>query len=187
MTHPVYPTLLLAIFAAAAPAAQIWTVRIEEPTAIERRTGELVRVPLAKLGGHKSGFRVAAPGGREVPVQIDGAHLLFPADVMGGQVVEYTVSCCTKERPAEPRVTVRRMASGRIEMANGRVRLVIDPEKAAIVEAYNLTAGAQRAVNLVETTPDERDRNDIHDTSQRATGPASPVPGPNTGWTALGL
>ncbi|MBA3973245.1 MAG: hypothetical protein C0504_03380 [Candidatus Solibacter sp.] len=185
MTSPVYPTLLLAICATAAPAAQIWTVRIEEPTGIERRTGELVRVPLAKLGGHKSGFRVAAPGGREVPVQIDGGHLIFPADVMGAQLVEYTISCCAKPRTPEPAVTVRRMASGRIEMANGRVRLVIDPDKASIIEAYNLTAGPQRAVNLVETTPDERDRNDIHDTSQRATGPASPVPGPNHGWTAL--
>lgn len=172
--------------AVVAPAAQIWTVRIEEPTGIERRSGELVRVPIGKLGGHRSGFRVGAPGGREVPAQVSGAELIFPAGVMGGQVVEYTVYCCTEARAAEPRVTVRRMASGRIEMKNSRVRLVVDPQRAAIVEAYNLSAGPQRVLNLVESTPDERDQNDIHDTSQKVSGPASPVPGPNTGWTALG-
>lgn len=184
MTKPVYLTLL-AVTQVVLPAAQTWTIRIEEPTGIERRTGEVVRIPLARLGGHRAGFSAAAPGGGEVPVQVSGDELLFPVNAMGGQVVEYKVLCCNQTNSSEPRVTVRRMASGRIEMRNERVRLVVNPETAAIVEAYNLSAGPQRVLNLAETTPDQRDPNDIHDTSQKVTRPASPVAGPNQGWTAV--
>ncbi|HPT28509.1 MAG TPA: glycoside hydrolase family 2 TIM barrel-domain containing protein, partial [Bryobacteraceae bacterium] len=190
MTKLVYLTLLLttclSLHAGPPAGARAWTVRVEEPTGIERRTGELVRVPLAKLGGYPAGFRVSAPGDTEVPVQVSGGELLFPVSLMGGQVAEYKVVCCSQTNSPAPRVTVRRMASGRIEMRNERVRLVVNPETAAIVEAYNLSAGPQRILNLVETTPDQRDPNDIHDTSQKVTGPALPVAGPNQGWTALG-
>jgi hypothetical protein len=53
----------------------------------------------------------------------------------------------------------------RVELGNARFRLLIDTGVAAIVEAYSLTAGPQRMLNLVETTPEE---------------------GENTGWTSLG-
>ena len=80
--------------AMAAQAAEGWLVRVEEPTGIERRTEELARVPLAKLGGHRQGFQVQGPGGRAVAWQVLGQELLFPVNVMGGQVAEYRVSCC---------------------------------------------------------------------------------------------
>jgi beta-mannosidase len=185
MRLSVYRMLAAALLASPAPAARIWTVRLEEPTGIERRDRETVRVPLARLGGNRSGFRVWGVRGREVPWQVDGDSLLFPASAMGGEQVEYKVSCCRQQPAPPPGVRLAHMASGRIEMDNGLVRLVLDPASGRIVEAYNLTAGPARALNLVERTPDGRDPNDIHKDPPLVTGPASPVPGPNEGWGPL--
>ena len=179
-------TVYLMAVAMAAQAAEGWVVRVEEPTGIERRTGELARVPLAKLGGHRQGFRVRGPGESAVAWQVMGEELLFPVDVMGGQVVEYRVSCCTGGQPALPaELKVGRLPSGRWELANSRLRVVLDAGTGRIVEAYALQAGPQRVLNLVETTPDQRDPNDIHTKPASVTGPASPVAGPNEGWSAL--
>jgi beta-mannosidase len=172
--------------AMAAQAAEGWLVRVEEPTGIERRTGELARVPLAKVGGHRQGFQVQGPGGRTVVWQVLGQELLFPVNVMGGQVAEYRVSCCTAGQPAFPTdLKAGRLPSGRWELANSRLRVVLDAGTGRIVEAYALQAGPQRSLNLVETTPDQRDPNDIHHKPAEVTGPASPVAGPNEGWSAL--
>jgi beta-mannosidase len=59
-------------------------------------------------------------------------------------------------------------------------------QKGAVVEAYNLSAGPQRVLNLVETTPERPDPNDIHSDEKRPEGPATPVGGENDGWRALG-
>jgi hypothetical protein len=56
----------------------VWTFRIEEPTGIERRTNELVRVPLERLGNHGAGYRVVDPQGREVAAVVDAGRLVFP-------------------------------------------------------------------------------------------------------------
>ena len=39
--------LLLAV--TASPAAQVWSVRVEEPTGLYRRVGEVIAVPIAKV------------------------------------------------------------------------------------------------------------------------------------------
>ena len=69
MNRPSVYLNLLVLFLAAitAQAAQTWTVRLEEPTGIERRDGEVVRVRLAKIGQHRTGYRVTGPGGIELP------------------------------------------------------------------------------------------------------------------------
>ena len=54
----------------------------------------------------------------------------------------------------------------RVEIGNSRFRVVVDRGAPAIVEAYSLTAGPQRMLNLVETTPD--------------------TPWTNNGWSTLG-
>ncbi|NWF83167.1 MAG: hypothetical protein HXY18_04980, partial [Bryobacteraceae bacterium] len=75
MRSTVYWILAGCQAAAIAPAAQVWTVRVEEPTGIERRDGELARVPLSRIGNSRDGFRVVDARGRELPWQADGANL----------------------------------------------------------------------------------------------------------------
>lgn len=183
-----YTKLLAALAVAAWPAAAaVWTVRLEEPTGIERRMAEVVRVPLGKVGGHASGYRVADPRGREVPAEVRGGFLIFPATLMGGAVAEYHVACCRpRTGPLASGVSATRMPSGRVELKNAKLRVVLDPRTGLIVEAYALQAGPQRILNLVETTPDQRDPHDIQPPGSPAPqGPASPVAGPNSGWGPL--
>ncbi len=168
-------------------AAQVWTVRVEEPTGIERRDAELAAVPLAKVGGHAGGYRIADPGGHELPWQTSQGRLLFPVTLMGGQMAEYRVFCCEAvSRRFKQQAAARKLPSGRLEIANSRLRVLVDAGTGRIVEAYNLSAGANRVLNLVETTPDTKDPNDIHDKEPLPAGPPSPVPGPNEGWSDLG-
>jgi len=169
-------------------AANVWTVRIEEPTGIERRTDELVRIPLDKVGGHTDGYRVADAQGREVPAVVDGGSLVFPATVIGAGVAEYRVMCCEKRAGRlREQVSLYRMSSGRIELKNDLVRLVLDPRTAQVVEAFNLQAGEARVLNLVERTPDEKDKNDMYDESPvMKDRSGTPVKGENGGWEALG-
>jgi hypothetical protein len=138
-------TLLLAGTA----AAQVWTVRIEEPTGLYRRTDEVVRVPLAKVGSHRTGYVVTDPKRRQQPWQVSGADLLFPASVVPGELPEYRVTCCTAQ-PAkfESRIVLRRVGMRRVELANSRFRLTIDTGIPAITEAYSLTA--RHALNYVD-------------------------------------
>lgn len=178
--------LLLFLAGGCGQAAQTWTVRLEEPTGIERRDAEIVRVPLAKVGGRRAGYRVTDPSGKELPWQVLGEDLLFPATLIGGQMSDYRVSCCESVPGEFPRqVSARWLPSGRIELANSRLRVLLDPATGHIVEAYPLLAGPQRSLNLVELTPDQRDRDDIHATGPKVTGPPSPLAGPNGGWSAL--
>lgn len=169
-------------------AAQVWTVRVEEPTGIERRTNELVRVPLERLGNHTAGYRVVDSQGREVAAVVDAGRLAFPVTVMGGAVAEYKVMCCeTRSGRLPERVSLLRLSSGRIELKNELVRLVLDPQTGRIIEAYNLQAGAARVLNLVERTPDEKDKYDMYEPSPVMTDRSgTPVKGPNDGWEPLG-
>ena len=52
----------------------------------------------------------------------------------------------------------RRLGTSRLEVGNARFTAVLNLGKdgtvPAIVEAYNRSAGEQRMLNLVETTPD---------------------------------
>lgn len=188
--HNIVYRMLIAALAGGLPmtAASVWTVRVEEPTGIERRDGELVRVPLEKVGGHREGYRVADGQGREVAAVIEDGRLVFPVSVMGAGVAEYRVMCCEK-RPGRLReqVSVYRLSSGRIELKNELVRLVVDPRTGQVVEAFNLRAGEARMLNLVERTPDEKDPYDMYEPSPvMVDRSGTPVGGPNGGWEALG-
>src|SRR6266508_4586867 len=135
--------LLLALCAAAPlGAARIWKVRLEEPTGLYRRIGEVVAVPLNRVGGHRTGFTVTDPAGTELPWQVAGEELLLPASLMPGELPEYRVACCAAG-PAprfENRILLRRAGMRRVELGNQRFRAVIDIGVPAIVEAYSLTA-----------------------------------------------
>jgi beta-mannosidase len=175
-------------------AAQVWTVRVEEPTGLYRRTGEIVAVPLAKLGAKAGPFTVIDAARREQPWQLAKDELLFPVSLMPGDLPAYRVACCDAVRTGEFRneIVLRRLGSGRVEFGNSIFRAIIDTRTAAFVEVYSYRTGPQRMLNLVETTPegDEALKGDVHENSPEAkTFPPKPVPGvegPNTGWTTLG-
>ncbi len=154
--------------------AQSWTVRLEEPTGLYRRTGEIVRVPLSKMGGNRTGFSLTDSSGNELPWQVStSGELLFPASMVPGELPEFKVHCCSSTtRKFENQIHYRTIGMRRIEFGNSRFRILVDTGVPAIVEAYALTAGPQRTVNLVETTPES------------AAIPG--VAGENTGWTTLG-
>ena len=135
-------------------ASQRWDVQLEEPTGIYRRYDEVVSAPLAKLSGKTQGFRVVDPQGRELPWQSSEGALLFPASVIPGELPVYHVTCCEKTGEFSNPIVLRRVGMRRIELGNTRFRLMIDSGAGAIVEAYSSTAGPQRVLNLVETTPD---------------------------------
>ncbi|QOY86192.1 glycoside hydrolase family 2 protein [Paludibaculum fermentans] len=184
----------LLLLAAVSQAAQVWTVRVEEPTGLYRRTNEAVAVPLAKLGGHTAGFTVTNAEGKELPWQVSAGQLLFPASLIPGELPVYSVSCCDA-KPSTPFVNpilLRRLGLNRVEFGNAFFRAVIDLKAAAIVEAYTLRAGPQKSLNLVETTPEggEALKGDVHETTPEAErfspAPVTGVGGQNTGWTTLG-
>ena len=185
--------VLVLALAAVAPAAQVWSVRVEEPTGIYRRIAEVIEVPTAKLGGHTAGFSVTGPEGKELPWQVSSDELLFPVSLMPGELPVYRVACCESVTPhfVNPMV-LRRVGMRRVEFGNAQFRAVIDTGTAAFVEVYALRAGPQRMLNLVETTPEGPDalKGDVHETMPAAaTFSPAPVPGvegPNAGWTSLG-
>jgi beta-mannosidase len=174
--------------------AELYSVRVEEPTGLYRRTGEVVVVPLSKLGGHTSGFTVSDEKGNELPWQATSSELLFPASLMPGELPVYRVQCCT-ERAPEPfknTLTLRRIGQKRLEFGNQFFRAVLDLGAPAIVEAYSLRTASHRMLNMVETTPEDRKSlaGDLHEEGAVANSvlppPVPGVPGPNVGWTTLG-
>ena len=153
---PVARLLVGMLVALAAPAAQVWTVRVEEPTGLYPRDSETVATPLAKVGGHREGFTVVDDRGTEVPWQVAGSELLFPASLIPGELPAYRVACCTSGsggRFVNP-IVLRRVGINRVEFGNGRFRAIIDLAAAAFVEVYSSRTGPQRSLNLVETTPE---------------------------------
>ena len=183
-------TSLLVLAAPAMFAAQVWTVRLEEPTGLDRRTDEVVRVPVSKVGGHRAGFTVVDEQGQERPWQVSGDDLLFQASIVPGDLPLYRVACCSSGDTPKFATQIHYRAIGmhRIEFGNSRFRVVFDTGIPAIVEAYSMTAGPQRRVNLVETSPEDPAalKEDIH-LGERRAWPAVPgVDGENTGWTTLG-
>jgi hypothetical protein len=177
----------------AALCAQVWTVRVEEPTGLYRRTGEVVAIPVAKLGGHTAGFSVTDPGGRELPWQVGSGELLFPVSLVPGELPEYAVTCCAAKpgKFANP-ILLRKVGLRRVEFGNAFYRAVIDTGTGAFVEVYSLRAGAHKSLNLVDTTPESREalKGDIHGDTQQAASvippPVAGVDGGNIGWTSLG-
>jgi beta-mannosidase len=178
----IFAVIALLICFAHSLQAQVrkWTVRVEEPTGIERRDKEIVRVHLQTMGNEMlaDGLRVVDSQGREVPAQIHASpimasgvvrtEILFPVTLIPGQLPEYTFiySPELREKRNENQhggayqtdIVARRIGTSRFEIANSRFQILInlgkDNTTPAIVEAYNKTAGDARRVNLVETSPD---------------------------------
>jgi beta-mannosidase len=173
-----------------ARAASAWKIRIEEPTGIYRRTEELARVPLDKLPGQAGRFVVVDATGKELPWQVADGFLMFPVTLIPGELPEYTVAAAenSPELPLRNQIQVRRVGLHRVELGNDRFRVVIDAHIPAIIEAYSLTTGPQRMVNLVETTPEGRAAlgEDIHASEAAPVTEKDPITGQNTGWTTLG-
>ncbi len=176
-----------------ATAASTWTVRIEEPTGLYRRTNEVASVPLSKVGGQSAGYMVVDPAGREVPHQVAGGELLFPVSLIPGELPEYKVTCCTapQGRFVNP-IVLRRVGLSRVEFGNAFFRGVIDTKAGALVEVYSLRAAAHKQLNLVETSPETKEalKGDIHEDTAQARSIIPPVvpgiDGENDGWTTLG-
>jgi beta-mannosidase len=185
---------LISLLAASTQAAQVWTVRVEEPTGLYRRTGEVVAVPVGQVGGRTAGFTVVDAAGRELPWQVSSSQLLVPVSLMPGELPVYRVACCdgeTAPRFQNP-IVLRRIGMRRVEFGNGRFRAIVDLGEAAFVEVYSLRTGPQRMLNLVETTPEGPDalKGDVHETTPAAAtfspAPVAGVEGANKGWSSLG-
>lgn len=188
------PFVLFHVLIAAAAAAQVYEIRLEEPTGLYRRSSEIAAVPLSKLGGKTAGFTVVDASGRELPWQASSGQLLFPVSLIPGEVPVYRVACCdTKPAPRfRNRVVLRRVGMQRVEIGNDVFRAMIDTGTGAFVEVYSLRAGPQRSLNLVETTPEGQNalKGDVHEDVPEAKTFAPPavegVDGPNTGWNSTG-
>lgn len=181
------------LFCMLAPAATVWTVRVEEPTGLYRRTGEIVSVPLAKFGGNRTGFTVTDDKGTELPWQATASELLFPASLIPGELPVYRVACCSAEKPnfASP-ISVRKVGMRRVEFGNSVFRAVIDTGVPAITEVYSLRTGPQRMLNYVETSPENAEalKGDIQEGNPAAASaipkPVRGVDGENIGLTSTG-
>jgi beta-mannosidase len=185
--------VLLILLRLLAPAekcrAESWTVRVEEPTGLYPRTNEIVTVPLTKLAGLKGPWIVADTNGTELPWQATADALLFPATLIPGELPEYRVRQVPRgDTNFVNGILLRKLGINRVELGNRHFRVLIDLQAAAIVEAYNLRADSHRTLNLVETTPEEREalKDDIHAAEAMGIKPVPGVPLGNTGWTSLG-
>ena len=90
-----FPSVLLPALIASLPlqlTAEVWTVRVEEPTGLYPRTNEVVAVPYAKIGGKRPSWSVVDAQGNELPWQATEKALLFPATLIPGQLPEYRIS-----------------------------------------------------------------------------------------------
>ena len=179
--------LALTILATTIPtAAQVrsWIIQLEEPTGIERRDNEVVRVVTQFAVGEARAeqLRVLDSENHEIPLQVvasgthpDGslksAELLFPATLIPGRRPHYRVVVLPQTRSTRQQgdrggdyltdIIVRRLGTSRLELGNRRFGIIInlgkDNTTPAIVEAYNRTSGEHRMLNLVETTPDVKE------------------------------
>lgn len=169
--------------------ANSWTVRVEEPTGLFPRTNELVGVPYSKIGNRNSHWQVVDSRGTELPWQATENALLFPATLIPGELPEYRVSAVTEDNTNFlNRIYLRRLGLNRVELGNRFFRILIDLHAGAIVEAFNLSAGSYRILNLVEITPEEPEalKDDIHAAEAMGFKPVPGVPAGNLGWTSLG-
>lgn len=186
-----YPAILMLCLSAAlhAGAAPVWTARVEEPTGLYPRTNEIVSVPRSRLGTNHQAFIVTDTAGQEQPWQLCANELLFPVSLIPGELPEYHIA--PVEKPAGEfanRILLRKLGMHRVELGNRWFRVVVDTRIPAILEAYSLSAGPQRMLNLVETTPenDAALKNDIHKSTPAPPESAGAIAGENTGWTSLG-
>ncbi|HTA31784.1 MAG TPA: hypothetical protein VK731_14915, partial [Candidatus Cybelea sp.] len=181
---------LLLINLAAPPAmAADWIVQVEEPTGIYPRTNEVVAVSYAKIGGNQTAWRVTDAQGNELPWQATQDALLFPATLIPGELPEYRIAAAPETKTNfVNQIRLRKIGMNRIEIGDQFFRVLIDTHTAAIIEAYNLSADTYRALNLVETTPEDAAsmKDDAHTFAAMGFTPVAGVPEGNVGWTTLG-
>src|SRR6266404_4475266 len=187
-----FPSVLLLAVIASVPlrlAAEVWTVRVEEPTGLYPRTNEVVAVPYAKIGGKRPAWSVVDTQGKELPWQATDDALLFPATLIPGELPEYRIaaSADTKTNFVN-QIHLRKIGMNRVELGNRFFRILIDTHSGAIIEVFNLTAATNRILNLVETTPEDPAalKDDIHAAEAMGFKPVPGVPEGNPGWTSLG-
>ena len=138
----------------------VWTLRLEEPTGIYRRVGEVVAVPLDRLSHSRGPFVAVDEKGAELPWQVAGEELLLPASLMPGMLPVYRIAPAAGRAPRfHSGILLRKIGLRRVEFGNQRFRIMIDMGVPAVVEAYSLRAGPQRMLNLVETTPEDSAQN----------------------------
>ncbi len=151
-----------------------WAITLEEPTGIYRRDNEVVTVKLTFAAGEARAnqLRVLSPDGREVVSQIavqethgDGsiktAEFMFPATLVPGERPVFQL-LMSKQPPkggtTNTGITARRIGVGRVELANDRfgvmINLGLENTEPALVAAFNKSAGEQRMLNLIDTSPD---------------------------------
>ena len=163
--------LLIGGLVGEARAQQSWGMTLEEPTGIYRRDDEVVSVRLSFGPGEAraGALRVLTPEGRATPSQLAGvethpdgslraAELLFRATVRPGERPQYRlVTDARIPAPGGGEVAARRLGVSRVEMANDWfgvvVNLGLEGTEPALVAAFNKTAGGQRMLNLIDTTP----------------------------------
>src|SRR5882724_13456632 len=96
MKHPLLLLLglsaLLQSQSLSSAGAEVWTVRVEEPTGLYPRTNEVVSVPYAKIGGKQTAWSIIDVQGNELPWQATGDALLFPATLIPGELPEYRIA-----------------------------------------------------------------------------------------------
>src|SRR5260221_6020227 len=170
--------------------AESWIVRVEEPTGLYPRSGEVVAVPYAKIGGPQPAWRVLDAGGNELPWQATDAALLFPASLIPGELPEYRIAAAPASVQANftNRIHPRKIGLNRVELGNRFFRVLLNTQAPAIIEACNLRAEEYRKLNLVETTPEDAAslKDDIHAAQAMGIQPVPGVPDGNVGWTSLG-
>ena len=166
---------------AASNLTKAWRITLEEPTGIYRRDNEIVTVKLTFQPGEARAdqLHVLSATGQEILSQLlpqtthaDGslktAELLFPATIVPGDRPEYVLIAETKPAEKAARanaaahpLVARRIGVGRVEMANDRfgvmLNLGLENTEPALVAAFNKTAGPQRMLNLVDTSPDVKE------------------------------
>lgn len=157
-------------------------IEVEEPTGLERRDREVARVAMSFAPGeaHPGALVLLGPEGREATLQVvpsrhhadsslAEAELLFPVTMIPGERPRFTLfanGTAAAPRPAQGgafanEIVARRLGTSRLEVGNARFTAVLNLGKdgtvPALVEAYNRSAGEQRMLNLVETTPDVKE------------------------------
>ena len=162
------------VYARATDTSASWPITLEEPTGIYRRDNEVVTVKLSFAAGEARAdqLRVLSPDGREVVSQLavnethnDGsiksAEVMFLATIVPGERPEFRLATAPVGPPPKGGTTnvfARRVGVGRVELANDRfgvmVNLGLEKTEPALIAGFNKSAGDQRMLNLIDTSPD---------------------------------
>ena len=154
-----------------------WEITLEEPTGIDRRDEEVVSVKATFAVGEAKAerLRIQTPEQEILRPQVvtrsshpDGSlrevEILFPVTLLPGERPTYVLfqepgkPASSRETGQAPRLEVRRIGVGRLELVHDRYGVILNlgREKTtpAIVGVYHKGATELRMLNLVDTSPD---------------------------------